>query len=338
MLPSRNSAPLFWALVMWAPVLAFAVFIGAPAISHAATCTTQAEMQPQDRDAIAASGQRLAIAVIQQDFSTLQASLLPAVAQQWEGIHGAIDQGAAAVKGGQVQLRSLYLLDATSLAAPADTQFFCSNSNATLTVTISMRELPPGRYAVVLADAAGSPLAGQIAFILGSDAGAWKLGGVFVRPGVLDGHDGVWYWQRGRDQARSNASWAAYYSYDAARYLLLPVDFLSSPNLEKLGQEEAQIKSSPADAFPYSLTAGDRTWKVDAIRFDPSLRQADLGVVYESAGVTDPAAQRTEAIAVLSTLLKSKPELRQSFHGAWAYASTGGKITPVMELPMAQIP
>jgi len=61
-------------------------------------------------------------------------------------------------------------------------------------------------------------------------------------------------------------------------------------------------------------------------------------VVYESTGVTDPAAQRTEAIAVLTALLKSQPDLRQSFHGLWAYAVKDGKRTPVLELPMAQIP
>jgi hypothetical protein len=63
------------------------------------------------------------------------------------------------MKGGQIQLRSLYLLDASSLAAPADTQFFCSSASGSLTVTLTMRALPPGRYAVVLADAAGAPYA-----------------------------------------------------------------------------------------------------------------------------------------------------------------------------------
>ena len=67
-------------------------------------------------------------------------------------------------------------------------------------------------------------------------------------------------------------------------------------------------------------------------------RQADLGVTYESTGVTDPAALRTEAVAVLSALLKARPELRENFHGLWAYAVKDGKPTPVIELPMAQIP
>lgn len=306
--------------------------------ARAATCMTQAEMPPQERDALAGVAQRLTAAVIGGDAATVQGALLPAVARDWEGIREAIQQGQSSVKGGQPQLRNLYILDATTLTAPADTQFFCSNSNGTLTVTISMRSLPPGRYAVVLADAQGAPAAGQIGFILGWDANTWKVGGVFVRPGMFEGHDGVWYWEHARQLAQANSTWAAYFAYDAARYLLLPVDFISSPNLEKLSQEQGQVKNPPTDAFPYSVSAGDRTWKIESLRFDPALREADLAATYESAGVGDPAAQRTEAIAVLGALLKAQPTLRQSFHGMWAYASNNGKVTPVMELPMGQIP
>ena len=120
--------------------------------------------------------------------------------------------------------------------------------------------------------------------------------------------------------------------------LLLPVDFLSSPNLEKLGAEQAAIRNSPQEVFPLSLPDGARTWKIDAVRLDATLVQADLGVAYESLGIADPAAQRTEAMAVLTALLKAQPELRGSFHGLWAYAVKDGKRTPVLELPMAQIP
>jgi hypothetical protein len=322
----------------WAVPLAMGGFLAVSAASHATSCTTQAEMNGPERDALAATAQRLGTAVVQQDMTTLQSALLPEVGSQWDGMRQAVEYNAPVVKGGQVQLRSLYVLDATSLTAPADTEFFCSSANGAMTVTITLRQLPPGRYAMVLADAVGTPLAGQIAFILGFEGGAWKLGGVFVRPGMLEGHDGVWYWDQARHSVEAGAPWAAYYLYEAARYLSLPVDIISSPNLEKLGQEEAQVAGSPANAFPYNVTAGDRTWKIDSIHFDPSLREPDLGVTYESAGVTDPAAQRTEATAVLSALLKAKPELRKSFHGLWAYAVNDGKTTPVMELPMAQIP
>lgn len=327
-------------------MLISAVLATVPSSAHAASCTTQGEMNPQDRDTLASAGRQLGNAVIRQDLTSIQNTLLPAVAQQWEGIRGVIEQGAAYVKGGQVQLTALYQLDATSLTSPADTQFFCSNANGSLTVTVSMRSLPPGKYAVILAYVMGSPgpgqppsaTVGQLGIILGLDGNAWKVGGVFLRPGMLESHDGVWWWERARELNRQNSPWASYFAYETARYLLLPVDFISSPNMEKLGQEQAQIKNSPAEAFPYSVQAGDRTWKIDSVRFDPSLRQADLAVTYESTGVTDPAAVRTEATAVMGAFLKAQPSLRPNFHGLWAYAERDNKATPVMELPMAQIP
>ncbi len=326
----------------WALPLFLCAWLGAPAVSHAVSCTTQAALQPLDREALAAVGGRIAQAVSDQDFAALHAALLPAEASEWDGIRAVVEQSVPLLKGGRIQLQNLYLLDATSLTAPADTQFFCSNADASLTVTITMRALPPGRYAVVLADAAGAPLSGQLAFILAWDrtaaAAMWKLGGLTVRPGILDGHDGVWYWSHARDLARSDQPWSAWYCYEAARYLLLPVDFISSPNLDKLNTEQAAIKGSPQGAFPLSLPDGARTWKLDAVRLDTTLLHADLGVTYQSTGVTDSAALRTEAVAVLSALLKAQPGLRENFHGLWAYAVKDGKTTPVMELPMAQIP
>jgi hypothetical protein len=324
-----------------APALLLAL-LAAPAPVSAVSCTTQAALLPQDRDALASAGGGLARAVATQDLATLKAALLPAVAQQWEGISGVAQDTAALMKGGQVQLRSLYLLDATSLAAPADTQFFCSNQSGSMTVILNMRALPPGRYALVLADAVGAPNAAQLGFILAWDgpASGWKLGGLTVRPGALDGHDGVWWWTHAREVVKADPaqSWSAWYSYEVARALLLPVEFLSSPNLEKLGSEQVSIKNSPQEAFPLTIPDGARTWKIDTVHLDPTLLHADLGVVFESTGVTDPAAQRTEAIAVLSALLKAQPGLRQHFHGLWAYAVKDGKRTPVLELPMAQIP
>jgi hypothetical protein len=169
----------------------------------------------------------------------------------------------------------------------------------------------------------------------------WRLGGLSVRPGSFEGHDGLWYWKRARELAKTDSktdSWSAWYSYEAARMLLVPVDFLSSPNLEKLSQEQTQVKNSPQNAFPFSLVDGARNWKIESVRLDATLLHADLGVTYESMGVTDPAAVRTEAMAVLSAFLKAQPGLRENFHGLWAYAVKDGKRTPVIELPMAQIP
>jgi hypothetical protein len=319
--------------------LALALFLLAAPLALAVSCTTQAQLNPADREALAVVGSRLTAAILQQDLATLQAALLPSVSGQWEGIREAIEAAQPVMKGGQPQIRNLYLLDASSLVTPTDAQFFCSNASGSMTVTINLRALPPGRYALVLADAAGSQLAGQIGFILAWDGGAWRLGGVTIRQGMLEGHDGVWWWTRARGLAQQGQNWAAWYCYEAARSLLVPVDFLSSPNLEKLANEQAAIKPSPADAFPLTVTDGPRSFKINAVRLDPALREADLGVSYDAnPALNDPAAQRTEATAVLSALLKNQPGLRQNFHGLWAYATKDGKLTPVIELPMGQIP
>ena len=320
-----------------------ALLIAIPAAGFAASCTTQAAMTPEDRATLASIGEQLSDAVLRQDTSALQSILLPAISGQWQGIHDAIENAAPLVKGGKAELRNIYLLDATTLTAPSDTQFFCSNANGSMTVTINMHALPPGKYALILSDATGAALAGQMGFVLVWDttgAPGWKLGGFSARQGQFGGHDAVWYWTRARELAQGNLPWAAWYTYETARYLELPVDFLSSPNLDKLAQEQEQIKGGPgADSFPYSVTSGDRTWKIDGVRLDASLHEPDLGVSYESTGsTTDPAVLRTEAIAVVGALLKAQPGLRENFHGMWAYASVNGKVTPVMELPMAQIP
>ena len=318
------------------------LLLAVPVVGLAANCTTEAALSAQDRNLIAATGQRLAQAVVGLDESTLQSALFPAVQQDWPGMKGAVEDAAALVKGGQAQLRSFYLLDNSSATSTMDQEFFCSNVSGSLTITVTMRALPPGRYAVVLADAAGSALGGQMGFVLVWDAtGAtpqWKLGGLSVRQGIIDGHDGVWYWTHARGLAAGPHTWSAWYTYELARYLLLPVDFLSSNNLEKLLQEQGRILNSPASAFPYSLTDGPRTWKIDGLRIDTSLHEADLGVIYESLGVSDPSAQRTEAIAVMSALLRSHSGIRQNFHGLWAYTNQNGKVTPIIELPMGQIP
>jgi hypothetical protein len=306
---------------------------------HAATCTSQAELSGQDRTSLSASASQLLADVFAQDESALQSALLPSEASAWDSIRAAVRDAAPLLKGGQAQLRSVYLLETATTAGPADTQFFCSSASGGLTVTITLRALPPGRYGLVLADAPGTPQAAQVGLILAWDngTGGWKLAGLFIRQGAFDGHDGIWYWAHGRELAKSDP-WTAWYCYEAARFLLLPVDFISSPNLEKLLQEQSQIQGSPQSDFPLSLSSGDRTWKVEAVTLDPTLHEPDLGVVYESTGVTDPAAVRTEAVSVLSAFLKARPGLRANFHGLWAYAVRDGKRAPVMELPMAQIP
>jgi hypothetical protein len=312
---------------------------------QAVSCITQASLQAPDREALLAAGNSIAGDVAGQNFDQLQASLLPAVVGEWESIRGAAQSAAPVLKGGKVYWGDGYLLDASDLKGPADTEFFCTNADSAATMTITLRSLPAGRYALLIGDYEGAPLAGQLALILGTDttaAGKWKLGGLFVREGALDGHDGVWYWRRARELAEKKAVWSAWFSFDAARWLLIPVDFLSSPHLEKLNKEQSQLAANPSDSLPLTVTGvganAGKSWRITGLHFDATLHTPDVGLVYESTGLTEPVAARAEAIEVMSALLKLHPELRENFHGLWAYAEKDGKHSYAIELAMHDIP
>jgi hypothetical protein len=314
--------------------------------SWAINCTTQGSMQPADRAALLAAANPLADAIASQNFDLLQSSLLPSVVGDWESIRGVAQGAAPILKGGKVAWGDGYLLDATDLKAPADTQFFCTNADSSVTMTINLHSLPAGRYALLIGDYEGAPLAGQLALILGADTiagGKWELGGIFAREGALEGHDGVWYWRHARELAQKKAVWSSWFSYDVARWLLLPVDFLSSPHLDKLNKEQSQLTANPVDSLPLTVSGSapadaGKSWKITGVHLDTTLHAADLGLVYEGTGLTDPQAERTEAVAVMSSLLKLHPELRENFHGLWGYAEKDGKRTYAIELAMHDIP
>ena len=146
-------------------LLLIAAVLMTPFTSLAVTCTTQAAMQTADRDFLVAAAGPLADAVAKQNFEFLQSSLLPSVTGEWESIRNVALGAKSLLQGGTLQWRNSYLLDATDLKAPSDTQFFCTNTDSSLTVTVNLRSLPAGRYALVLADFPGAPLAGQLALM-----------------------------------------------------------------------------------------------------------------------------------------------------------------------------
>ncbi|HEY9126828.1 MAG TPA: hypothetical protein VIM62_06860 [Acidobacteriaceae bacterium] len=323
----------------------FGVALSAGMLAPAAnglSCTTQSGLKPEDRRAILEAGNALAADVADQKLDAMQAALLPAVVSEWDGMKSIAVAAKSLVQGGKVEWGDAYLLDATELKGPADSQFFCTNADSQITITINLHNLPPGKFALLIGDAAGAPLAGQLAFILGQDSsqagGQWKLGGIFAREGALDGHDGVWYWSEARKYASAKQEVSAWLAYDFARWLLIPVDFLSSPHLDKLNREQ-EHGTNPANSMPLTVSGeGGKNWKINNLRIDTTLHHADVALTYESAGTADPAAARAEAVAVMSALLKVHPGIREHFHGLWAYAERDGRQNYAIELAMHDIP
>lgn len=304
------------------------------------SCTTESQMTNAQRAQAVQGLRALEAPVLVGNAAAVKSMTIPAVAASFDGIAQSIEALSPQIQGGAFTISGMYLLNATDLkGSEEETQFFCSVNGSSLVVTVTIPQLPPGNYMLALLHVTGVDRPQQVSMILQQDAGAWKLAGFFARPMSLAGREGVWYWMQARIYGQKKQNWLAYFYYQTAAFLLTPVDFLSSPNLEKLQKETQGVKPSDLPgAEAMKLPAPDgKSFEVTALRTDSFGGQLDLVVNYKTASVADPVATRTEILVLMKALLLAHPELRQAFHGLWVYADAPGQRPYAIEMPMSQI-
>ncbi|MFY9747399.1 MAG: hypothetical protein WBD98_19815 [Acidobacteriaceae bacterium] len=331
-----------WLLTDGAKVLALAVGIGLAVPAFGVTCMTESQMSEAQRTNLQQSAQMLGDNVKAANAAAVRAQTIAAVAGQFDGIANSIQTINASIQHAALTVDALYLLDATDLKTAEETQFFCGVAGSPLTVEITIPALPPGKYALAILHATGVPQPQQLSLVLENDpAGSpdWKLAGFFTKPMTMGGHDGIWFWTQARDYAAKKQLWDAWFYYQTAQYLLDPVDFISSPNLQKLQREAEQAR--PANlpgSDPLHLSSGTQTFDVVSLHTGELSNQLDLVVTYNATAGQDPVTARAQVTAVMRALLQQHPELRTAFHGLWVYAATPGNRSPfALELPMDQI-
>lgn len=306
--------------------------------ARAASCTTQAQMTPAQRQALVSASRAMMAQVQSGNVQGLRANTLPAVAADFGGIQQSVQYLAPLVERATITVDDLYYLDAsTDSPHGAKTDFYCGSP----VVGLDFNGLPPGVYALAILHATGIPRPQQVSFILSrmQDNG-WLLAGLFDKPMILDGHDGVWYWQAARKYAQGRGDWAAWFYYRIATYLLDPVDFLASSNLEKLRQETNQLHPQlPAANSPLTVSAGGAAFKVTSIDTTTVLGPLDLEVHYtpdpsQVAELRYPVIARKQVSELMTALLAAHPELENAFHGMWLHADQDNASVFALELPM----
>ncbi len=321
----------------------FLVFAAAmpPLTARAASCKTQSEMTATQRDALSTAARTMVGEVQSGSVEALRANTLPAVAADFSGIAASVESLKPLVQQAAITVDSLYALDASTEPVGNDrTDFYCG----TPVVTLNFTNLPPGSYALAILHATGVPQPQQISLILSESAGhRWMLGGFFSRPMMAAGRDGLWYWARARNFTQMNMNWNAWLYYRLAAYFLDPVDFLSSPNLEKLQHEEDRAHpDNLPDTKPLMLAVDGSVFQVTAIDTTTTFGALDLEVHYtpdnaQLAQLRDPQTARKQVTEVMTTLLALRPELQDAFHGIWVRADQGSGSAFALELPMVQI-
>lgn len=310
--------------------------------AFAVSCTTQAEMTSPARTAVAAAARSIAQKVEANDVNGVKAATVASVAANFGGIASAIQNLSPIIAGATLNVVSIYDLNATDAAAgQADVQFFCGVAANAAHVTFDIPQLPPGHYAFAAVEASGIKSPQRVAMLLqqgDQPAGTWELAGFFPRPLVAAGHDGIWYWEKARAYAKNSQPWNAYFYFQTAAYLLVPADFVSSANLEKLVQE--QTAATPAGlpgAEPMTVTAQGAQFSVTDLHTDASFGGLDMVVGFTTTDVSDAAAARTKTVALMKALLVQHPEWKEAFHGLWVFANAPGQRPFALELPMAEI-
>ena len=263
------------------------------------SCLTQSQMNPAQRTVLEQSAQMLGANVQAGNAAAVRRQTIASVAAQFDGIAGTIQSVNTPIEHATLTVDGLYLLDATDLKIAEETQFFCGVAGSPLTVEVTIPNLPPGKYALAILHATGVRQPQQLSLVLQNDpAGSedWKLAGFFTRPMTMGGHDGIWFWRQARQYAAKKQLWDAWFYYQTAQYLLDPVDFISSPNLQKLQREAEQARpDNLPGSDPLHLHAGTQSFDITSLHTGELSDQLDLVVTYNATPNQDMVAAMVSA-------------------------------------------
>jgi len=309
--------------------------------AKAASCKTQSQMTAAERDEMSSAAHTVISEVQSGDVQALRTNTIPAIAADFGAIVGSVDSLKPFVQGAAITVDSLYLLDASAESAGVPRiDFYCG----TPLVVLNFTDLSPGIYATVILHATGVSHPQQISLMLSETVEhRWLLAGLFNKPLVEAGHEGLWYWVSARKYAEKKMNWNAWFYYRTAAYLLDPVEFLSSPNLEKLQHEEGLVRPTAfPGAKPMMLEANGSVFQVTAIDTTAALGTLDIEVHYapdaaQASELHNPPTARKQVTEVMTALMAVHPELQEAFHGIWVYADEGSASLFSLELPMEQI-
>jgi hypothetical protein len=309
--------------------------------ANAASCTTQAQMTPSQRDSLVSAAQNILVQVQQGDVQSIRANTLAAVAADFDAIASSVTTLQPLLQHAAITIDNLYALDASAEPQGAPrTDFYCGSP----VVTLNFVGLPSGTYAFVIVHGTGVPKPQQVSLMLAKTADThWMLAGIFSKPMTEADHDGLWYWVSARKFAEKKMEWNAWLYYRLAVELLAPVEFLSSSNLDKLHHEaDALHPAGLPGTDPVMINANGSAFTITEVDTTSALGPLDLNVHFnpdavQTGQLRDPSAARQQVVNLMAAMLALHPELRVAFHGIWVHADQGNNSIFALELPMTEV-
>ena len=303
-------------------------------------CFSGSEIDAATAKSLTAAAQRYLDMSVQGDIAGLQGSAVSEVAANFGGIERAVVNHRTQFAQGKPTETRIFLLDATN--SPSTWQradFYCGIYNSPNRVGLSIPNLPPGKYALTIAQIPGLEPMTLTMLLKDGGNGSWKLAGYYVRLNSLGGHDGLWFQAKAREYKDKGQAHNAWFYYLTAWDLLAPVDFMSTPTLDKLSDEMQAVRPPdlPGADAPLALAAGGKTFKVTDLSALPVNGELYVRAQYDTPDAANPALASAGNIAVMKALLAKYPEMREAFGGAIARATDSaghnyGTVTAMKDL------
>lgn len=293
--------------------------------SLAQTCLTSDEMDAASKSAIQTTANRYFDLIAKGDSATLRQSAIPVLATNFSGVENTIKQAQPDLAGGHATPRAPFELKAEGTAPLPKAEFLCgifgSSGPTANSAEFVIPNLPPGTYAVQVLDVSSSKTPYTVSFVLQQVGSDWKLGGLFLRPTQIKGHDSAWFMSRANQFKSQGHTLAAYLYYLEGRELAIAVPFMETEATDKIYEQDASMK--PAD-FPSPgktqalIAQGGATYQLTTL-FPLAVGQdLDVVVKYQTPSVADTGKSFEQNMAVMRALLQKYPELREAFDGVVA--------------------
>jgi hypothetical protein len=290
---------------------------------EAQTCYTGSEIDPPTAKAVDAAAQQYFRMSAQGDVAGLRANAMPEIAASFSGIEQAVVGNQPYFAEGQPSDTRIFVLDASEAkAAMARADFYCGIYNSADRIVFSIPNLPPGHYAVTIAKTAGEHPTTLTMVLEDAGKNSWKLAGYYARMNSIGAHDGQWFLRKARDYKQEGKRFDAWLYYLTAWDLIAPVNFMGTPQLDKLSDEiqAARPADLPSASAPLELIAGGKKFLIADMAAVPVPGDLDLRVQYTTPDAGNPTLATQDNVTVSKALLAKYPELREAFGAVIARA------------------
>jgi len=297
----------------------------APLPGLAQSCQTGGDMDDALKTTISSAAQRYFDMAAKGDTAALRQNSVPSLAASFAGVESAVNGRQAELAGAQAAVKSVFELETEAATSPGQAEFFCGvfgKNGQTQNSAIFNLNVPAGKYAVVIMDAASPKGRTSFSPVLELQGADWKLGGLYIKASEVAGHDSAWFIAQARAYKSKGQTHNAWFYYLEGRGLLSPLPFMSTQATDKLYDEFQNSRPAdlPADGKPANLTAGTANYKLTELFPDAVGNDLDLIVKYQSPDASNSNQAYQSNVAVIKALVTKYPELRDAFAAVVARA------------------